>query len=133
MKEDIGVRLKQERERLSLSQAQVAKSLGIATRTQIAWEKGEQTPNALHLATLGTLGLDIQFIVSGVQNISPSEPSLDAQAMSEAWEAVDWALAEAKKTLPPKKKRLAAEALYMAVRTGEGELKGLSKMLAKAA
>lgn len=133
MKEAIGFRLKQERERLSLSQAQVAKSLGIATRTQIAWEKGEQTPNALHLATLGTLGLDIQFIVSGVQNVSLTEPSLDALAMSEAWEAVDWALAEAKKTLPPKKKRLAAEALYMAVRTGEGELKGLSKMLATAA
>lgn len=133
MKEDIGIRLKQERERLSLSQAQVAKSLGIATRTQIAWEKGEQTPNALHLATLGALGLDIQFIVSGVQNISLSEPSLDALAMSEAWEAVDWALAEAKKTLPPKKKRLAAEALYMAVKTGEGEAKPLARLMSKAA
>lgn len=133
MKEEIGLRLKQERERLSLSQAQIAKSLGIATRTQIAWEKGEQTPNAVHLATLGTLGLDIQFIVSGMQNISPTEPSLDAIAMSEAWEAIDWALAEAKKGLPPEKKRKAAEALYMAVRMGEGQAKPLARLLSKAA
>lgn len=133
MKKDIGTRLKLERERLALSQAQIAEALGIATRTQIAWEKGEQTPNALHLATLGGLGLDINFIVTEVKNISHNKPSSDALAMSEAWEAIDWALVEAKKTLPPEKKRLAAEALYMAVKTGEGEAKPLARLMSKAA
>ncbi len=130
MKEIIGSRLRQERERLGLSQSAVCKALGTATRTQIAWEKGEQVPNALHLSQLAAEGFDILFIVSA-QRTTSFETELEA--LSDSWKAIDAALYETGKTLPPEKKKIAAEALYTAVKNGEGTLQSLSKLMTKAA
>lgn len=129
MKIEIGARLREERERLGLSQAQMAKLGGTATRTQVAWEQGDQTPNAVYLATASKQGIDIQYVVTGIRSITTD----DVLAAFNAFQALDDALAKAKKTMPSDKKRLAAEALYQAVKEGDGEAAPLATLLIKAA
>lgn len=61
----IGERLKAERVRLALSQISVAQHTGVSKTTQILYESGERTPDAVYLRALAELGLDIYFIISG--------------------------------------------------------------------
>ncbi|RYE00579.1 MAG: XRE family transcriptional regulator [Sphingobacteriales bacterium] len=63
---DIGRRLRQERDRLGLSQGELATEGEISQRTQAAWEKGEQTPTADYLARVGQAGVDVLFVVMGL-------------------------------------------------------------------
>lgn len=133
MKAEIGTRLKEERERIGLSQAELAKLAGTATRTQIAWEKGEQTPNAVSLAVAHQAGIDIGYVITGIASLNQKQSDIDVQNAFDAYQALDEALANAKKTMPADKKRLAAEALYQAVKAGEGAAKPLATLLTKAA
>lgn len=67
-KTEIGSRLKEERERLDMSQTQFA-GLGEASkRAQITYEKGESTPDAAYLAAVAKVGADVQYIVTGVRS-----------------------------------------------------------------
>lgn len=67
----IGERLREERERLGLSQSQMAelaKNLGAkgATRqSQALYEKGEQSPSAAYIAAITTSGADVLYILTG--------------------------------------------------------------------
>lgn len=67
----IGERLREERERLGLSQtqiAEIAKELGAkgATRqSQALYEKGEQTPSAAYISAISTTGADVLYILTG--------------------------------------------------------------------
>jgi transcriptional regulator with XRE-family HTH domain len=79
----IGERLREERERLGLSQsdmAALAKDLGAkgATRqSQALYEKGEQSPSAAYIAAISTSGADVLYILTGMRNentaFSPTE------------------------------------------------------------
>lgn len=82
----IGERLREERERLALSQSQMAelaKELGAkgATRqSQALYEKGEQSPSAAYIAAISTSGADVLYILTGqrmgaVSN-TPTSPHL---------------------------------------------------------
>ncbi len=72
--DSIGERLREERERLSLNQSQMAelaKSLGAkgATRqSQALYEKGEQSPSAAYIAAISTSGADVLYILTGVRS-----------------------------------------------------------------
>lgn len=133
MKVEIGARLKEERERNGLSQAQLAKLAGVAKRTQIAWEQGEQTPNAVYLSVAHQSGIDIGYVVTGVKSFDQAASEIEVQRAFETFQALDEALSNAKKSMPADKKRLAAEALYQAVKAGEGEPFRLAKLMMKAA
>lgn len=133
MKLEIGSRLREERERLGLSQAQLAKIAGTATRTQVAWEQGEQTPNAVYLAVVSQHGMDVQYVVTGQRALGLEQVQKDVLLAFDAFQALDEALAAAKKIMPADKKRLAAEALYQAVKSGDGQAGPLAKLLIKAA
>lgn len=67
----IGERLREERERLGLSQSEMAllaKDLGAkgATRqSQALYEKGEQSPSAAYIAAISTSGADVLYILTG--------------------------------------------------------------------
>ncbi len=126
-------RLVSERTRLNLSQAEFAQAAGVHKRSQINYEKGLRCPDTSYLQAIEKLGVDLLYLLTGRPSVPPINIETELKALSDAWEAVDWALAEAKKTLPPKKKRLAAEALYLAVKTGEGEAKPLARLMSKAA
>ena len=66
----IGLRIKEERERLSLTQQGLADAIQLAKRPLIDWEKGRTSPNAVQLSALSGLGVDVLYIVTGVRNAS---------------------------------------------------------------
>ena len=58
-------RLKEERLRLGLIQPAFAEVVGAAKRTVIDWEKGVSSPNAMQLAALASVGVDVLYILTG--------------------------------------------------------------------
>ena len=61
----IGLRLKQERERLELTQVEMAKQTGIARASQQNYEYGKRLPNVEYLNMLHKLGVDILYVITG--------------------------------------------------------------------
>lgn len=61
----IGLRIREERERLKLSQEAFASLAGASKRAQIDWEKGVSSPTAVALDTFDLAGADILYIVTG--------------------------------------------------------------------
>lgn len=61
----IGSRLREERDRLGLSQDQFAELGGVSKRTQVSWERGDQTPNAEFLSVVAAAGVDVQYVITG--------------------------------------------------------------------
>lgn len=70
LREIIGARLKEERERLGYSQLEFAAIGGASKRSQIDWEKGKLVPNAEFLATIAAAGVDVLYILTGEQALS---------------------------------------------------------------
>lgn len=129
----IGERIRKERERCKMTQPEFGALAGVTKTSQINYEKGTRSPDANYLAAIAKAGVDISYIITGQEALTQSALDQELANFASAWEAIEKELERQGKTLPPSKKRQAAEALYQAVRTGEGELKGLSKMLAKVA
>lgn len=61
----IGLRLRDERQRLDLSQTAFAEKGGVTKKTQMLYEAGERFPDAAYLAAVAQIGADIQYIVTG--------------------------------------------------------------------
>ncbi|MDN0093906.1 helix-turn-helix domain-containing protein [Yersinia rohdei] len=70
MKNDIGQRLREERERLGLSQVAMGDIGGVKKLTQLKYEKGDSCPDAYYLALLHKFGLDVQYVVIGVRSVT---------------------------------------------------------------
>ncbi|WP_225085108.1 XRE family transcriptional regulator [Pectobacterium colocasium] len=65
MRLDIGERLREERERLSLSQLALGEIGGVKKLAQLKYEKGERSPDADYLNGIAKIGVDIQYVVLG--------------------------------------------------------------------
>ncbi|CAE1145038.1 MULTISPECIES: XRE family transcriptional regulator [Serratia] len=79
MKIDIGLRLREERERLGLSQTAMGEIGGVKKLAQLKYEKGDHSPDAAYLAALSKFGLDALYVVTGVrstENLSDDEQEL---------------------------------------------------------
>jgi len=61
----LGHRLKQERTRLNMRQADLADMLDTTEQTIRAWESGRTAPDAAQLAVLAAQGMDAQYVVTG--------------------------------------------------------------------
>ncbi|QIL78484.1 helix-turn-helix transcriptional regulator [Diaphorobacter sp. HDW4A] len=61
----IGERLKEERERLNLTVADVAKFGDMPSRTIYGWENGVTSPKVEFFASTQALGFDVHYIVTG--------------------------------------------------------------------
>lgn len=70
----IGVRLRAERERLSLSQDAFAKKAGVHRRTQVNYEADERKPDAAYLAAIAGFGVDIAYVVTGGGGAPVAQP-----------------------------------------------------------
>ncbi|WP_028206599.1 XRE family transcriptional regulator [Paraburkholderia nodosa] len=68
--ESIGARLREERQRLRLSQVELATLGGIGKQAQLRYEKDERVPDAAYLASIETAGVDVLYIVTGRRNTS---------------------------------------------------------------
>ncbi len=61
----IPIRLKEERERLDMSQAEVAELTGQSRKSQIRYESGERSPDGPYFSRLATAGFDVLYILTG--------------------------------------------------------------------
>ena len=62
-----GVRLREERERLGLSQAEMSATTGVKPRTYQDWERGIATVSAEFLSVAATLGVDVLYVITGAR------------------------------------------------------------------
>lgn len=61
----IGERLREERERLGLSQPKFAAIAGTTKQTLFSWETGKTAPDGFQLAALGTEQVDVLYVLTG--------------------------------------------------------------------
>ena len=64
-------------------------------------------------------GVDVCYLLTGKRPVSQEALNAELRCLADAYEAIDTALLEAGRALEPSKKRLAAEALYLAFKEGE--------------
>lgn len=63
--DNFGKRLKEERERIGLSQAKLADACGIGKTTQYMYERGERDPTAPYMQLAAKVGVDVFYVLSG--------------------------------------------------------------------
>ncbi|MEQ7920261.1 helix-turn-helix transcriptional regulator [Xanthomonas sp. WHRI 1810A] len=67
----LGRRLAQERKRIGLSQAAIAKLGGIRANAQAHYESGKRKPDANYLASISEAGIDVSYVVTGHRTDGP--------------------------------------------------------------
>lgn len=75
----VGERLKEERQRLELSQTAFAEIAGVTKKTQMLYESGDRSPDALYLAALAAAGVDVLYVLTGERGgvvLNPQEAAL---------------------------------------------------------
>lgn len=60
-----GVRLKEERKRLKLTQSQIATIAGTTKSTQLLYEKDAMRANSDYLAAITKAGIDVAYVLTG--------------------------------------------------------------------
>jgi len=75
----IGERLKEERERLGLTQTACGEAGGVKKLAQIQYEKGASFPTARYLAEAAAAGVDVLYVITGSRGgvvLTPEETAL---------------------------------------------------------
>ncbi len=106
-----GERIKEERQRLGLTQADFGDRAAVSKRTQVNYEQGKRSPDAEYLLGLAMAGADVLYIVTGERK--PAAP--DAFNDGLAWQilvVMEEALLAKRKRLPPNKKGELFRLLY---------------------
>lgn len=67
----LGDRLRQERERVGMTQPVFADVAGAKKRTLIDWEKGVSSPTAMQLSALSEIGVDVLYVLTGRRAPAP--------------------------------------------------------------
>lgn len=63
---DFGKRLKEERERIGLSQAKFAEACGVGKTAQYTYERGDREPSCSYMTAAGRLGVDVLYLLTGL-------------------------------------------------------------------
>lgn len=64
--DDLGKRLKDERERLGLTQAKFAEACGVGRTAQFNYERGEREPSWSYISAAEKIGVDVLYIFTGM-------------------------------------------------------------------
>ena len=75
-RQEIGNRLKEERERLGYSEIQVAQLLGIPIDAYIRFEEGLADPGIYRMPRLSSIGFDVLYIITEERHIPGLEEDL---------------------------------------------------------
>jgi transcriptional regulator with XRE-family HTH domain len=67
----VGARLREERERLGVSQALFSGNAGVSRMSQVNYESGKRTPDAKYLRTVAEYGVDVLYVVTGKRSGQP--------------------------------------------------------------
>ncbi|CQQ60750.1 helix-turn-helix transcriptional regulator [Yersinia enterocolitica] len=70
MHSNIGGRIREERERIGLSQMAFGEIGGVKKLAQLKYEQGGRAPDALYLEAISRVGVDVQFVVTGVRSVA---------------------------------------------------------------
>ena len=65
-----GSRLKEERNKVKLSQEVFGAIAGVSKQSQINYEKSERYPDLKYLQNIAELGCDVQYIITGISSSS---------------------------------------------------------------
>lgn len=84
----IGDRLREERDKLGLTQTEMAKACGVAFRTYCDYEASKTEPKASLLARLNEMGVDVMYILSGCR-IPQDNISIEEKKLIENYRAMD--------------------------------------------
>ena len=68
---NIGDRLKEERIRLGLNQAEFGAVAGVTKTTQFNYEKGARSPDSAYLAAIAATGVDVLYVLTGQRTPEP--------------------------------------------------------------
>lgn len=60
-----GERLREERERLGMTQAQFGDLAQVTKKTQMLYESGDRSPKADYMAAVAEAGVDVQYLLTG--------------------------------------------------------------------
>ena len=71
MQNNIGSRLREERERLGVSQKALGEIGGVKKLTQLNYEKGDRAPDTIYLTSVAEAGVDIVYVLTGQRIPSP--------------------------------------------------------------
>lgn len=116
-----GDRLKEERERVGLTQVALAELAGVSKSAQVGWESGRSVPNASYLAVAIAQGIDVTYVLTGIRMDEVTRTHLmraiqfsaklgDDAVSSQSIEAVEAQAAEIRKAeLMAKLEKLSAE------------------------
>ena len=93
--ETIGARIVEARERAGLSSAQLARRLGVKSRTVSAWERGETTPRTNRLLMLSQM-LDVSalWLLEGETRYAPDQVPPEDRRIKGQLETIRRALAD---------------------------------------
>lgn len=72
----LGDRLREERERLKLSQPNFAAIAGTTKQTLFSWESGKTAPDGFLLAAFAAAGVDVLYVVTGQRSQGAAEVDL---------------------------------------------------------
>ena len=121
-----GARLREERERLGLSQAELAMNLGQSRDSQGRYESGKRSPDWEYLDSLSGLGADVLYILTGERRSSVPMPEANQlpqrlrERLTAAISAVEAGLELAnRKAAPAVKAELIMAAYDILAREGE--------------
>lgn len=82
----VGKRLRHERERLGLNQLIFGKIGGVTRESQVNYERGKRSPNSSYWTSIAILGIDIQYIFTGVPSINIQDVVIHLMKIKEATE-----------------------------------------------
>jgi len=87
----IALRIEEERKPLGLTQDGLAKECNVSIRTVSSWANGKSMPDAEALAAMASLGMDVQYIVTGQRSRPLAVPAPDdACRKSLAERGIEW-------------------------------------------
>lgn len=66
--DDLGKRLKEERERLGFTQAKFAEACGVGRTAQFNYERGEREPSWSYISAAEKIGVDVLYIFTGMHS-----------------------------------------------------------------
>lgn len=84
----MGDRIREERKKLKLSQAEFAVCADCSRNAQAIYERGESLPGSAYLVKLSEMGIDVQYILTG-HRAPIADISMEERALVENYRAMD--------------------------------------------
>lgn len=97
----VGQRMKEERQRLDLTQEEMARRLGISRGTYLSHEKELYPMDVPVLARMPDAGVDLRYVLTGKRSVTEIQQGIPADAFHAAREALKQHLLKSNTKLDP--------------------------------